>query len=227
MLKKRILIVEDEPDIAALISNRLDHRFYEVDHVECGAEAKRKIALNRYDLVTLDIMVPEVDGLALCDYLYTHFPKTFIIIVSALGHENDRMRGYDVGADDYVAKPFSPKELASKITAKLRRSSGEVHHVKEKNRLILDEERLCIALNGFPLDLTPSEYLILSTLLKSPSMVFSRDQLAEIIYLEGQGAISSRGIDSHIAHIRKKLSISDSASSIQTVRGWGYKINEN
>lgn len=223
-MKKKILIVEDEYEIVCLIKNRLDPELFIVDYALDGREAMDFILANQYDLVILDIMLPKVNGLEVCRYLHRHAPSTFIFIISALAGESQKIEAYEMGADSYIAKPFSPRVLASEVMALLRRCNS-YQHVVRHNEISLEDDFFRLRINGHVLQLTPSEYLIFSTLFENRRSPFSRLDLASLIYEHGQGDISERGIDSHVAHIRKKLHPFDQKDLIETVRGKGYVIN--
>ena len=227
-MKKRILVVEDEESIVGFIRNRLDAQMYEVDIAYDGREAMSKIIAHSYDLVTLDIMLPHVDGFEICRVLREQSMQTLIIMISALDTLEFKAKGYACGADDYIAKPFSAKELAMKITAILRRK----HEIETESdchipHLILKETSKEILVNGHTIEWTPSEYLILSTLIQNRHRVYSRQELSELIYDHYLGEIDEQGINSHIYHIRKKVEPFFDKDIIKTVRGMGYRIYEN
>ena len=227
-MKKRILVVEDEESIVGFIRNRLDDQMYEVDIAYDGREAMSKIIAHTYDLVTLDIMLPHVDGFEICRVLREQSMQTLIIMISALDTLEFKAKGYACGADDYIAKPFSAKELAMKITAILRRK----HEIEAESdchipHLILKEASKEIVVNGHTIEWTPSEYLILSTLIQNRHRVYSRHELSELIYDHYLGEIDEQGINSHIYHIRKKVEPFFDKDIIKTVRGMGYRIYEN
>jgi len=227
-MKKRILVIEDEKAIADLIIQRFDTSLYDVQLAKDGNEALIKMRSENYDIATIDIMLPKVDGLTLCKYFRKASPKTFLIIVSALDEEETRLKGYAYGADDYITKPFSTKELVAKIEAFFRRSDKLVsENSKSIHNLFLDYEKKETKINGFLLTLTPSEYFILYTLIENQKKLFSRDELSYLIYENNLGRIDSRGIDSHIYHIRKKIRQFDNNSYIKTVHGEGYIIHEH
>jgi len=227
MTKKNILIIEDEKAIVNFIKNRLDPNEYNVDIAYDGKIALTKLNLKNYDLITLDIMLPFIDGFEICKAIRNKSKKTLIIMISALDIEEFKVKGYEFGIDDYISKPFSAKELSYKIKAIFRRR-GELLNLQVNNTsglTIKDEERE-IQIDSKVLDLTPSEYLILSVLIKNKNRVYSRQELAQIIYDHYLGAIDDRNIDSHIYHIRKKVKAYKDKNIIKTVRGIGYKINE-
>jgi len=226
-MKKRILVIEDEKAIADLIIQRFDTSLYDVHLAKDGNEALIKMHSQYYDIATVDIMLPKIDGLTLCKNFRSLSPKTFLIIVSALDEEETRLKGYAYGADDYITKPFSTKELVAKIEAFFKRSDKLVSkNSKSIHNLFLDYEKKETKINGFLLTLTPSEHFILYTLIQNPKKLFSRDELSYLIYENNLGKIDSRGIDSHIYHIRKKIKQFDNNSYIKTVHGEGYIIHE-
>ena len=228
-MKKNILIVEDEESIVKFIKNRLDSNIYNIDIATDGKKAFDLILKNNYDLVTLDLMLPEISGFEICKFLRKKTFHTLIIIVSALDTEEFKLKGYEYGCDDYIPKPFSAKELSIKIKSLLNRREQLCCSLEAKklSSFLLDEEAKTITINSNKLHLTPSEYLILSTLISNSNRVYSRAELAQLIYDNYFGDIDDRGIDSHIYHIRKKIKTYEEKELIQTVRGMGYRINEN
>ena len=227
-MKKNILIVEDEEPIVNFIKNRLDSGIYNVDIAIDGKQALELIVNNKYDLVTLDIMLPHIDGFEICKFLRKRSFYTLIMMVSALDTEEFKLKGYEYGCDDYIPKPFSAKELSIKIKSLLNRREELCSlEAKKVANFLLDEEAKTIKVNGNDLYLTPSEYLILSTLINNSKRVYSRSELAQLIYDNYFGEIDDRGIDSHIYHIRKKIKTFEVKELIKTVRGMGYTINEN
>lgn len=227
-MKKNILIVEDEEPIVNFIKNRLDSGIYNVDIAVDGKKALELIADNKYDLVTLDIMLPHIDGFEICRFLRKRSFHTLIMMVSALDTEEFKLKGYEYGCDDYIPKPFSAKELSIKIKSLLNRREELCSlEAKKVAKFLLDEEAKTIKVNGNTLHLTPSEYLILSTLINNSKRVYSRAEFSQLIYDNYFGEIDDRGIDSHIYHIRKKIKTFEPNELIKTVRGMGYTINEN
>lgn len=220
--------MEDEASIVNFIKNRLNHNIYNVDTALDGKEALDKIISNTYDLITLDIMLPHIDGFELCQKIRQKSKQTLIIIVSALETMEFKEKAYTMGIDDYIAKPFSAKELAIKIHSQLKRREEISFLSKELvSNIILDEESKSITVNGYKIGFTPSEYLILSTLILNKNRVYSRSELAQIIYDNYFGSIDEQGINSHIHHIREKVRQFYAKDIIRTVRGIGYKIYEN
>jgi len=228
-MKQKILIVEDELQIVNFIKNRLDSDIYDIDITTDGQDAINKIKNIEYDLVTLDIMLPNVDGYEICKLLRKKSKHTLVIMISALDTEEFKIQGYDVGIDDFIVKPFSAKELSIKIKSLLKRrcelSFNELKNTKFISNFVFNDDFKQIHLYGNELNLTPSEYLIFSTLLNNTNRVYSRGDLAQLIYDYDFGYIDERGIDSHIYHIRKKIKKYYEKETIKTIRGIGYKIN--
>jgi len=227
-MKRSILIIEDEEAIVNFITRRLSSDLYIVDVAVDGKEAMEKIASNYYDLATVDIMLPYLDGYEVCKKLREKSTKTLIIMISALDTMEFKSKGYDIGIDDYITKPFSAKELAVKIHSLLKRRE-ELSSLKKQKipNIILDEASKEIIINGFKIDFTPSEYLILSTLIINNNRVYSRSDLAQLIYDNFFGEIDEQGINSHIYHIREKVKKVYHKDIIKTIRGMGYKISED
>ena len=227
-MKKRLLIVEDEEAIVNFIQNRLNSDIYDIDIAYDGKEAILKIASNYYDLITLDIMIPFLDGFEVCKQIRKNSKQTLVIMISALDTTEFKEKGYNIGIDDYIAKPFSAKELAMKIQSLLKRRE-EISALKVElvSNIILDEESKDIIVNGYRIEFTPSEYLILSVLILNKNRVYSRAELAQLIYDNYFGLIDEQGINTHIYHIREKVKQFYDRDIIKTVRGMGYKIYEN
>ncbi|MGE4419119.1 MAG: response regulator transcription factor [Sulfurimonas sp.] len=227
-MKHKILIVEDERDIVNLISNRLDKEKYDLTIALSGDEALHLIKTQEFDLVSLDIMLPKVDGLTICKELRSRNKKTLIIIVSALDLDESKENAYSLGADDYIAKPFLPKLLALKIASLLQRrfemlkSSMEFEKIIQHNiamqRFLVNNQRLL---------LTPSEYMIFETLFSNPIKIFSKDELSQILYNENLGNIDRDGVRTHIYTLRKKISEFTDKEIIKTIRGTGFTLYEN
>lgn len=185
-MKYKILIVEDESDIVKLIENRLDKALFEVSIAMDGAEALRLIETHHYDLLTLDIMLPHVDGLTLCENVRNRHKDSLILIISALDTMERKEKAYTLGADDYIDKPFSPKLVALKIESLLkRRIEMNTVPLKTFKDLEHDENLKHFLVSGKRLALTFSEYTILKMLFETPKKVFSKEELSQILYNEG------------------------------------------
>lgn len=226
---KSILIVEDDVHIADIILNRLSAEGYECDLAKDGNSAIASLSKRTYDLATIDIMIPHIDGFGVCEHLHRHSPATLLLIISSLDTQEQRLKAYRLGADDFVGKPFSSRELVAKIAAQFRRQeiaknrmiqplNGEIH---------IDEESKRILYRGQPIPFTPSELIIFLTLARHPNLVFSREKLSHILWDEGFDLAEDRVIDSHVYHIRKKIATHDPhcRQLIKTVRGFGYQLD--
>ena len=226
MSKGRILVVDDEEDILELVKYNLEREGYLVDCVDTGEEAiKRAIAI-RPDGILLDLMLPGVDGIEVCRELRKN-PDTRtipIIMMTAKGEESDVVSGLEVGADDYVPKPFSTKILVARLRALLRRTAGktdsEAGEVICRGTFLLDLGRREASIGGKPLELTFTEFEILRLLAKRPGWVYSRSRIVNEI--KGSDyPVTERAVDVQIVGLRKKLGTAD---LIETVRGVGYKF---
>lgn len=230
--KKRILIVEDEPEIANLIRMHMDRNGFAADMVHSGKAGIVEIEQNMPDCVLLDLMLPDLDGLEVCRRL-RRAPKTEnlpIIIVSAKGEEADVVAGIELGADDYIAKPFSPRVLVARVKSVLRRTSPAESQEKANgvitlaNELEIDTERHRVSVRGEPLSLTITEFSILKYLAARPGFVRTRDQIIASVH-GGNTILSSRTVDVHVTALRRKLE--GAGRIIETVRGVGYRLSEN
>jgi two-component system phosphate regulon response regulator PhoB len=225
--RERVLIVEDESDIAKLIQFHLAREGYQTTVVGSGRAAIDAAARNKPDLVVLDIMLPDVDGLEVCrrlkrDRSARQIP---ILMVSARGEESDIVAGLELGAEDYVTKPFSPKVLVARVKAVLRRHETEPAARLEllDGGLVIDRERHAVEIEGDPVELTLTQFKLLEFLAQRPGFVRTRDQLVSAARGEGT-VLSSRAIDVHIAALRQRLG--HYAGLIETVRGVGYRMAE-
>jgi two-component system response regulator BaeR len=217
-----ILIVEDEQKLAELVRDYLAQSSFDTAILDNGNDVVPYVRENKPDLVILDLMLPGRDGMEICKEIRT-FSNLPIIMVTARVEEIDRLLGLELGADDYVCKPFSPRELVARVKAVLRRAGGETT-IKAKG-LVLDEARYQASLHGVDLELTAVEFKLLSFLAANPGRIYSRDQLMERIYSDHR-IVSDRTIDSHIKKLRKKISgqSPDEEELIGSVYGVGYKF---
>ncbi len=223
----KILIVEDEPDIVRLIQNRLDTDKFDVTVALDGAEALTCIAKNHYDVLILDIMLPQVDGLTLCENVRKRHKDSLILIISALDTLEQKEKAYLLGADDYIPKPFSPKLVALKIESLLKRRVEILNAPLPFYANIQHDAALKqFYIQGHPLMFTVSEYSIFKTLFETPKKVFSKEELSQILYNEDIGNIDKEGIGTHIYQIRKKIAVQSKDDIIKTIRNVGYTIYE-
>jgi DNA-binding response OmpR family regulator len=225
---KTVLVVEDEPQIAQIVRDYLQHAGFAVVTTPDGAQALILADQRRPDLVVLDLGLPRLDGLEVAKRLRrdTDIP---IIMLTARVEESDRLIGLDVGADDYVTKPFSPRELVARVRAVLRRvePGGGQTDVVRRGDLIIDVSRMTVTREGAAIDLTPTEFQLLAALARHPGRVFTRAQLLDAV--RGSNIESfERAIDAHVKNIRRKLEVdSRSPRYLLTVYGIGYKFAES
>lgn len=216
----KILIVEDEPKLAALLGDYLRQAGFAACRLENGLEVVPWVREHRPDLVLLDLMLPGRDGLEVCKEVRT-FSAVPIIMVTARVEEIDRLLGLELGADDYICKPFSLREVVARVKAVLRRAGGATPPARG---LVLDEARYRAVLHGQDLDLTAVEFKLLLFLTANPGRIYSRTQLMDRIYPD-QRTVGDRTIDSHIKKLRKKLAAAaPEADLIRSVYGVGYKF---
>ncbi len=220
-MKARILIVEDEKRLADLHRDYLRQAGYETDWLASGETAVEWVRENRPNLLLLDLMLPGKDGLEICKEV-RRFSDVPIIMVTARVEEIDRLLGLELGADDYICKPFSPREVVARVKTVLRRSSPP--SLEDTQQLLcLDEESYQATLKGEKLDLTALEFKLLSILARKPGRIYSRDQLMDLLYSD-QRIVCDRTIDSHIKKLRKKISAAaDGVDLIHSIYGVGYK----
>lgn len=217
-----ILIVEDEPKLATLLGNYLSQAGYEQQWVDNGLAVLPLIRENPPALVLLDLMLPGRDGMDICNDIRT-FSKVPIIMVTARVEEVDRLLGLELGADDYICKPFSPREVVTRVKTVLRRTGSQ--RPQDVNHFLhLDESRYSATLSGQELDLTVVEFKLLSFLPANPGRIYGREQLINYIYPDHR-FVGDRTVDSHIKNLRKKISIvMPEAEIIHSLYGVGYKF---
>ena len=225
---QKILIVDDEPDITALVAYNLKKAGYAVASASDGEEALSRVREDRFDLILLDLMLPGIHGMELCRILRNnektaHIP---IIMLTARGEETDKIRGLETGADDYMTKPFSPKELIARVKAVLRRSGERTATEKTitLGDLLINRETFSVLKRGVPLNLSATEFKLLLYLIQHRGRVFSRDQLLDAVWKD-ETFVESRTVDVHIRRLRTQ--IEDDPSNpmyVRTRRGIGYYV---
>jgi len=220
-----ILIVEDEPKLARLEADYLQHSGFQTHCLDDGLAVIPWIKKHPVDLVLLDLMVPGKDGLEICRDIRS-FSQVPIIMVTARIEEIDRLLGLEMGADDYICKPFSPREMVARVKAVLRRQQSAVaDNNTEKQILKLDPLRFSVQYDGHEIELTMVEFQLLQVLYQQPGRIFSREQLMDRIYPD-QRIVSDRTIDSHIKKLRKKLTeLIPEEEVIRSVYGAGYRYD--
>jgi two-component system phosphate regulon response regulator PhoB/two-component system alkaline phosphatase synthesis response regulator PhoP len=226
-MNKLIAVIDDEPDIRELVTLHLKRAGFQVEAFERADSFLRFLDSNKPELVVLDLMLPDADGLDICKFMRKHdtYSQIPIIMLTAKGEETDRILGLELGADDYVTKPFSPRELVARVKAVLRREikpdAGETLSIAGK--ISIDPGKHEVRLKGERIDLTSTEFRILQLLASKKGWVFSRDQILDFLWGQ-EKAVLDRTIDVHIKHLREKLG--EAAYLIKNVRGVGYKLEE-
>jgi two-component system catabolic regulation response regulator CreB len=228
MDKPTILVVEDEPAIADTLQYALESEGFQCLRLEVGAGVVEVLDRQPVALVVLDIGLPDMSGIEVCRRIRQRHDVP-VIFLTARGGEVDRVVGLELGADDYVSKPFSPRELAARAKAVLRRTArggGAPPSPAPGGAFTLDEEKLQITYFGKPLELSRYEYKLLAVLLKRPGRVYSRDQLLELVWDEPEASLD-RTVDAHVKNLRAKLrDVRPDVDPIATHRGTGYSLKE-
>jgi len=226
---RHILVVEDEADLVELISYNLRKEGFNVDSAMDGETALSKIKKGRYDLVVLDLMLPGIQGMELCRILRSD-PKTEtlpIIMLTAKGEEVDKILGLEMGADDYITKPFSPRELVARVKAVLRRSfeKPSVENVLKAGELVIDKERYTVTIKGKPVKLSAKEFKLLLFLAERKGKVFNRERLLDAVWSD-ESFVEPRTVDVHIRRLRSQIEEDPAHPGyIKTLRGIGYFFN--
>jgi len=219
-----ILVVEEERKTADTIQSYLEHAGYGVAVCSDGAEALNEASSGRHDLVVLELSLPTVDGIEICRALRESGRLVPIVMLTARTTEDDRVRGFDAGADDYVTKPFSPRELVRRVGAILRRAQSPPTTVLRHGGLVTDLETRQVVISGRDVPLTATEFRLLVTLMKAPGRAFTRAELVERVLREDAEALE-RTIDAHIMNLRRKLESDRTIPRyILTVFGVGYRF---
>ncbi len=221
----RILIVEDEPSIALGLEDDLTLEGYQVAVVGDGETALRRIDEQRFDLIVLDVMLPGKDGFDVCRTVRRNGLKTPIIMLTARAHEAEKVLGLEMGADDYITKPFSPMELRARIKAVLRRSESDAPEVYRFGECEVDFHRFEVRRAGKPIGATTLEFKLLAAFVRNRGRVLSRDQLLDLVW-GPETVITDRVVDTHITHLRKKIEPEPARPRyLIGVRGVGYRFD--
>lgn len=228
MARERILVVEDEEDIQELVRYNLTKDGYVVETVESGEAALQAVNNTLPHLIVLDLMLPRMSGLEVCKTLKNN-PKTMhvpIIMMTARSEESDIVVGLELGADDYITKPFSPKVLVARVRACLRRKVKEVapeHAAVQVGALLIDPGKYLVSVSGEPVELTATEFRVLHFLARKPGWVFTRQQIVDAVKGEDY-AVTERSVDVQMVGLRRKLG--PCSEYIETIRGVGYRFRE-
>jgi two-component system, OmpR family, response regulator len=223
-MPQRILVVDDEPHIREVITFALERTGMATVTARNGAEALQMLRRGSIDLIVLDVGMPEMDGLEVCRQV-RKTSEVPILFLSARDEEIDRVLGLEIGGDDYVTKPFSPRELVARVNVILKRANGAgaSRVPMSHGRISLDPGRHDVRCDGTRVDLTAVEFAMLEALLARPEFVFTREQLMSAAY-RGNIHVADRTIDSHIRNIRAKLAEAGCSDAIVTVRGVGFRL---
>ena len=220
---KHVLIVEDEKKLADILIAYLNKEEFRVTHYESGSGVSDWVKNNQPNIILLDLMLPDVNGKDLCKEI-REFSTVPIIMVTAMIDEIDRLIGLELGADDYVCKPFSPKEVVARVKAVLRRSEGDFNQGEIYDAFQVNDETYSIKLHGDRLDLTPVEFRLLKMFIQSPGRVFNRDQILDNIFEDGR-IVLDRTVDTHVKNLRHKLkTASPEHDYVRSVYGIGYSF---
>ncbi|MBQ0695331.1 envelope stress response regulator BaeR [Providencia stuartii] len=220
-----VLIVEDEPKLGQLLYDYLQAAGYQPSILQRGDEVIDYVRQQQPDIILLDLMLPGMDGLTICREL-RKFCEIPIIMVTAKTEEIDRLLGLEIGADDYICKPFSPREVVARVKTILRRCQRAASPDKSRPQLIIDENAFQVRYGEQLLELTPAEFRLLKFMSDNAGTVFSRDQLLDILY-DDHRIVTDRTIDSHVKNLRRKLELLDNEKTfIRSIYGLGYRWNE-
>ena len=224
-LSPLILVVDDEPKVARLARDYLEKNGFRVLTASDGQSALANARREKPDLVILDLMLPQIDGREVCRILRRESDVP-IIMLTALSEEIDQVTGLEIGADDYITKPFSVRALVARVRALLRRTRGEnkAPNIIRTGGLEIDSEKYSVTFNGTPIKLTPNEFKLLYLLASRPGQTLTREQLLDDLH--GAASSMDRSVDSHIKNLRKKLETASGESMIETVYGIGYRFIE-
>ncbi|HZR93383.1 MAG TPA: response regulator transcription factor [Gaiellaceae bacterium] len=221
----RVLVVDDEPAVREALRRALTLEGYEVELAGDGAEALRSIAVSEPDVVVLDVLMPEVDGLAACRRLRDSGSRVPVLMLTARAGVGDRVDGLDAGADDYLVKPFALEELLARIRALLRRSGQDRGEPLRFSDLELDPTTREVRRGGRPMELTRTEFNLLELFLRNPRQVLTRSLIFERVWGYDFGP-TSNALDVYIGYLRRKTEAGGEPRLIQTVRGVGYALRE-
>lgn len=228
MVKKHILVIEDDPDLRELVEYNLSRDGYRVTVVETGEEGLQIARREIPDLIVLDVMLPGIDGFEVCKKIKgsSHTSGIQIVMLTARTEESDIVTGLEIGADDYITKPFSPRVLTARIRARLRmdkQTDLSDQAVIDHDGMFIDPRRHVVKVNDADVSLTPTEFKILTLLARNAGLVFSRYEIVDAVQ-GGDAVVTDRSVDVQIVGLRKKLG--GCADMIETVRGFGYRFRE-
>jgi two-component system copper resistance phosphate regulon response regulator CusR len=219
----KLLLVEDSERLQRSLATGLKRHGFTLDQAYDGEQALAYIAVNQYDAIILDLLLPKIDGLSVLSKLRKQGKDCHVLILSANDQTEDRIRGLDLGADDYLVKPFAFDELVSRLRALNRRRSGIKNPVLEIDGIEVDSVARQVSFAAQPIALTPHEYQILEFLARRRGRVFSHDELIERLY-DANSYVSRNAVEAHISSLRKRLGAAGAPNLIKTRRGFGYLV---
>jgi DNA-binding response OmpR family regulator len=222
----RVLLVEDEPEMAAALTAALKNYDMVVDHIATLGDAEEAVSTNAYGAILLDRQLPDGDGLTLVSKLRASGVSVPVIVLTARGELVDRVAGLDIGADDYLGKPFAVEELLARLRAVLRRRADLPSETVRLGRLSFDVSNREASVDGKPLDLPRRELLVLETLLRRMGRTVARSSLEQAVY-SIDDEIQSNALDTHVSRLRRKLSEAESGIEIHAIRGVGYLLRRS
>ncbi|HET7208703.1 MAG TPA: response regulator transcription factor [Terriglobales bacterium] len=221
----RILVVEDEPPIASALEDDLKLEGYEVEVVRDGDAASRRAREQSFELIILDVMLPHKDGFEVCRELRRAGLRMPVILLTAKTQESDKVLGLELGADDYVTKPFSPRELRARVKAALRRTAGEMPEIYRFGDAEVDFTRCELRRGGRALEMTPIEFKLLAAFIRHRGQTLSREKLLDQVWGR-ETFVTDRVVDTHVANLRKKIESKPSEPRfLVNVRGMGYRFD--
>ncbi|MBM23779.1 MAG: two-component system response regulator BaeR [Gammaproteobacteria bacterium] len=222
-MKKTVLIVEDEKKLANILIEYLNKDGFITKHIASGSKVIPWVKKNNPDLILLDLMLPEMNGKKICQEI-RNFSSLPIIMVTAMVEEIDRLIGLELGADDYICKPFSPKEVIARVKAVLRRSDPDYIKSSQSMGFQVNPDQYLITLSGQKLDLTPVEFRLMSMFIEYPNRVYNRDQILNKVFDDGR-IVLDRTVDTHIKNLRQKLkAVNPQSDYIRSIYGIGYSF---
>ena len=222
-MKKSVLIVEDEMKLANILIEYLQKNGFQTKHIASGSKVIPWVKENKPNLILLDLMLPEMNGKQICQEIRT-FSSLPIIMVTAMVEEIDRLIGLELGADDYICKPFSPKEVIARVKAVLRRSDPDYIKESQSSGFQVNPDHYSITLSGKKLELTPVEFRLMSMFIEYPNRVYNRDQILNKVFDDGR-IVLDRTVDTHIKNLRQKLkAVNPKSDYIRSIYGIGYSF---
>lgn len=221
----RILLVEDEKRLANFVKKGLEEEYYTVDLALDGAAGFELFQTFPYDLIIVDIMLPKMDGLALCERIRSLNSQVPVLMLTARSSVEDRVKGLDTGADDYLVKPFAFSELSARVRALLRRKMPQQSLKLKVGDLVLDPMQHVVTRSGNIVDLTPREFALLEYLLRNAGYVVTRTMIAEHVWDLNFDSMTNI-VDVYINHLRRKIEMKGASPTIHTIRGVGYSLRE-